>query len=145
MDIIEYLEEGEEELHEHPDRIINRAYIAYLLHDLPDIVGTGAEQRQNLCDSVAAHCLTLLCPPLAVNVISDALCFLVHLNLDRTVEEVALAAGEVWAEQLGQLGQWAEDYSAVSISGNEAEDIANDIATGESRILALFENPEHEE
>lgn len=138
MDIIDRIEATMAELREHPDRIINNAYLLYALHDLPGVSGTSAETAQSLCEGIAHRCLELLCPPLAVHLVGTEVCLLVHISPERSMEEVAQAAGQVWVSQAGAPAAWSGDYSAVSVSPDDAEELADAISKGDLRILAQF-------
>ena len=144
VDIIDQIEADLDELREQPDLIINRCYVFYALHDLPGVSGLDAGTAQAACETIARRCMELLCPPLAVHLVGTEVCLLVHLNMERSIEEVAQAAGQSWTERIGADGTWTGDYSAVSVGESETDDLADAIMQGDFQVLSRFHYEDEE-
>lgn len=144
MDIIDQIEADFKELDRHPDLIINRVYVLYALHDLPGVSLLDAETAQAACETIARRCLHLLCPPLAVHPVGTEVCLLVHLNMERCIEEIAVAAGQAWTERAGEIGTWPCHYSAVGICESETEALADAIMRGDFQVLSRFQYEDEE-
>lgn len=128
-----------DEMTEHPDRIINHAYLLITLHDWWALAECDAAKQKLVSDAVAARCLDILCPPLAVRVEGDDVYFLVHWNLDRSVDNIAHAVAEKVARRLPGALKWTEEYSCLGVSPDSLDDLSAAINAGGQTLREAIE------
>ena len=129
MGHIERIEARVEEMAREPDRVFHEAYLVYVLHDCAGLAAMSDARRGELLDAVAMACTTILCPPVTVNVLGDAVLLLVQINPQRCVQDIADVAGS-------PLPQWTGDYSCASVGADDVAMVT--AAINDGRIIALL-------
>lgn len=139
-DHIRRVEATLEEMQEHPDRIINHAYLLITLHDWWALADCDAQKQQQVSDAVAARCLEILCPPLAVHVEGSDVYFLIHWNPERSVDNIARAVAEEVARRLSGTLKWTEEYSCMTVGVDGLDDLAAALNAGGQTLHEAIEH-----
>lgn len=128
-----------EELTEHSDHIVNHAYLLITLHDWWALAECDAAKQKHVSDAVAARCLDILCPPFAVHVEGSDVFFLVHWNLERSVDNIARAVAEEVARHLPGALKWTEEYSCMGVSPDSLDDLSAAMNVGGQTLHEAIE------